>query len=396
MSISKLTNLQIDSKTRNTQAVQRIKQKERAMGTDAVLLSVIIPAYNVIDYLQECIDSICPSNKSPEKNPDELEKRIEIILVDDGSTDGTAELCDKNAERDTRIRVIHQKNSGVAAARNTGIKNANGDWLLFVDADDWIDLAVIKELLSRSGMDLYDMLAFSIKMERPDGAVKESSNTGEWHEYDANEYRELFQTLCLQNQMYWPDVEKNSHRYPIMTICVNKLFKKSLLTKNNLYMRENIAQYEDRIFNYECVNKLEKVLFYDKVAYFYRYRPSSAIHSDGVKMIKQMRDTIECFYSVIGAENKNIINGPFAYSRAQMLWTIVDRLGKSSPSAKELGNRSKCLKEFMEEPLIRDTFKNISIAKVHSNKHRIVCRFLKHGMPLPPIWLCYMYHKIRG
>ena len=84
------------------------------MGKDTVLLSVIIPAFNVKDYLQECIDSIRPSIQRSEKNQDELDKRIEVIIVDDGSTDGTAELCDKYAERDKSIRVIHQKNSGVA------------------------------------------------------------------------------------------------------------------------------------------------------------------------------------------------------------------------------------------------------------------------------------------
>ena len=366
------------------------------MGTDTVLLSVIIPAFNVKDYLQECIDSIFPIPSRAGNNQDELDKRIELILVDDGSTDGTTELCDKNAEFDSRIKVIHQKNGGVAAARNTGLRNAAGSWILFVDSDDWIDLTVIKELLNRPEADSYDMLGFSIEMERPNGAVKQSSNTGEWYEYDVNEHRELFQTLCLQNQMYWPDVEAKSHKYPIMTVCFNKLFKKSLLAQNKLCMREQIAQHEDRIFDYECVNKLGKILFYDKVAYHYRYRPSSAVHSDGMKMINQMRDTVECFYSVIGSENKRIIDGPFAYACAQMLWTIADRLGKSSPSAKELRNRSRYLKEFMDEPKIKDTFKKIRIEKVHSKKHRAVCRFLKHGMTLPPIWLCYVYHKIRG
>ncbi len=366
------------------------------MGNDAVLLSVVIPAYNVKDYLQECIDSIFPPDKREEAKWDEVDRRIEVILVDDGSTDGTAELCDKNGEGDPRFRVIHQKNRGVAAARNTGVQNASGNWILFVDSDDWINLSVIKGLLRRPGIENYDMLGFSIEMERPNGAINKSSNTGDWYEYDVNETKVLFQTLCLQNQMYWPDVYTNGHKYPIMTICVNKIFKKKLLTQNNLYMRENIAQQEDRIFNYECVKKLGRVLFYDKVAYHYRYRTSSAVHSDGMKMINQMRDTIDCFYGVIGAENRNIIDGPFAYACAQILWTIVDRLGKSSPSIKDLKNRSKNLKQFMDEPVIKDTFKKVNIRKVHSKKHKVICSYLKHGVTLPPIWLCFMYHKLWG
>ena len=366
------------------------------MGTDSILLSIIIPAYNVKDYIQECIDSIILPKNISNDTQDELDKRIEIIIVDDGSTDGTAELCDRNAEVDSRIRVIHQQNSGVAAARNTGIKNAAGDWILFVDSDDWIYLEVIRELLQKSDIEKYDMLGFSIEMERPNGSLKISSNTGKWFDYDITNNRTIFQTLCLQNQMYWPDVEKDSYKYPIMTFCYNKIFKKSMLIDNCIYMKKDIAMHEDRIFNYECVNKLKTLLFYDKVAYHYRYRPSSAVHSDGVKMIDQMRDTIYCFRNIIGDENKSVLDGPFAYACAQILWTLVDRLGNSSPSINELSSRARYLKDFMKDQFIKATFKTIKIGKVHSIKHRIVCYFLKHEMTFPPIFLCYCYHRLLG
>lgn len=102
------------------------------------LVSVIVPAFNVERYLRHCIESICCQTYT----------KLEILLVDDGSSDGTAELCDELAVSDARIRVIHQSNSGPSAARNNGLSCAHGDWISFVDADDYIAPSFIEALLS--------------------------------------------------------------------------------------------------------------------------------------------------------------------------------------------------------------------------------------------------------
>ncbi|MGQ7339300.1 glycosyltransferase family 2 protein [Streptococcus suis] len=100
--------------------------------------SVIIPAYNVADYLEECVYSVL--NQTYEE--------FEILLVDDGSTDGkTSNICDKLAAKDDRVKVFHQSNGGLSAARNTGIKNASGDYILFLDGDDfWTDICFLDEI----------------------------------------------------------------------------------------------------------------------------------------------------------------------------------------------------------------------------------------------------------
>ena len=94
----------------------------------APLISVIVPVYNVAEYLPECVDSIC--NQSY--------KNLEIILVDDGSTDNSGKICDEYAKKDLRIKVIHKENGGLSDARNTGIEIAQGEWISFVDSDDLI------------------------------------------------------------------------------------------------------------------------------------------------------------------------------------------------------------------------------------------------------------------
>ena len=92
------------------------------------LVSVIVPVYNILDCLERCVDSLLAQTY----------KEIEILLVDDGSTDGTGTLCDQLAEKDSRIRVFHKENGGSSSARNVGIQQARGEYLGFVDSDDYV------------------------------------------------------------------------------------------------------------------------------------------------------------------------------------------------------------------------------------------------------------------
>jgi glycosyltransferase involved in cell wall biosynthesis len=101
-------------------------------------VSVIVPVYNVAPYLERCIDSICHQSYAD----------LEIIIVDDGSTDGSSQICDRLAKSDDRISVIHQANGGLSAARNSGIESATGEFLTFVDSDDWIHPQFVETLLA--------------------------------------------------------------------------------------------------------------------------------------------------------------------------------------------------------------------------------------------------------
>ena len=100
------------------------------------LVTVIIPVYNTVGYLSPCLESVCNQTYS----------NLEIILIDDGSTDGSGALCDEWAEKDNRIKVIHQDNAGVSAARNAGLAACTGYYITFVDSDDWIDLRMMEKL----------------------------------------------------------------------------------------------------------------------------------------------------------------------------------------------------------------------------------------------------------
>lgn len=105
--------------------------------TEEILLSIIVPVYNIEEWLERCVSSICRQTY----------QNLEIILVDDGSKDRSGEICDRLAKEDRRIRVFHKENGGSSSARNLGIRNAKGAWLGFVDSDDWIEPQMYEKLL---------------------------------------------------------------------------------------------------------------------------------------------------------------------------------------------------------------------------------------------------------
>ena len=107
------------------------------------LISVIIPIYNDEEYLNQCLNSVVYQSH----------KDLEIILIDDGSTDRSGAIADKYAKKDDRIQVIHQRNKGASSARNYGLKKAKGEWISFVDADDYLDKEFFKTLLTKADIE---------------------------------------------------------------------------------------------------------------------------------------------------------------------------------------------------------------------------------------------------
>lgn len=129
-------------------------------------LSVIVPVYNVETYLNRCIDSII----------NQTYKNLEIILVDDGSTDKSGKICDKYAAIDSRIKVIHKKNGGLVSARKYGVMNATGDYITDVDSDDWIENQAFSYMIEKLSQYNPDMLVLGHKKEYINGLLEHISN----------------------------------------------------------------------------------------------------------------------------------------------------------------------------------------------------------------------------
>jgi glycosyltransferase involved in cell wall biosynthesis len=212
-------------------------------------ISIIIPVYNVALYLKECLDSIVNQNNSA----------IELILINDGSTDNSLAICHEYSSKYDFIILINQINSGQSAARNAGLKIATGSYIWFVDSDDWIAKDAIKTLdnyLSNSDVDL-----FSFSFENSiDNEIKQSGY---------NHYETISE--CE------PNVFLNATNYFFTSPWV-RVFRREFLENNSLKFKEGIV-HEDDYFNYQCMNFAKKVQKIPDVFYFYRIRENSTTTS---------------------------------------------------------------------------------------------------------------------
>lgn len=210
-------------------------------------ISVIIPVYKVEKYLPECIDSIIKQD---------LED-IEIICINDGSPDNCLEILNKYKEKDSRITVIDQENLGVSAARNRGIEIAKGEYITFVDPDDWIDIDTYKLAYERAIKDNVDILSFGLSDNRNDIGC----------------YNSVKETLYLNDSfdaLFW-----NWH----CINCWNKLYKKELVINSGVRFIENVNFSEDQCFNFMMFPLAKSIKILDKGFYHYRQRKDSAVHT---------------------------------------------------------------------------------------------------------------------
>ena len=170
------------------------------------LISVIVPVYNVESYVAECIESI----------QNQTYMNLEIILVNDGSTDNSGDICDQYATYDERIKVIHKENAGVSAARNTGIEAANGDYIAFVDSDDYIAPNMYEDMLrilKENDLDILECTAFRDK----GGEIIEGCNDGSLEIFNRDEALKMAMYDCFV--AVWSQLYKRSAiddvRFPV-------------------------------------------------------------------------------------------------------------------------------------------------------------------------------------
>ena len=216
------------------------------------LISFIVPVYNVEKYLRECVDSIF----------NQLTDACEIILVDDGSSDSSGAICDGYADKDSRVKVVHQKNGGLAAARNTGLDCAQGEYIAFVDSDDYLDARCIANILnwiSLGGADICFMRAMKVF---PDGKQQLLDD-------------EMNAAMLKRSKESVLKYLSERSKYP-GSPCT-KIFKRSLVEKNNLRFPDDRRVSEDLGFVLQCILKAES---YDSLPidyYYYRQAREGSI-----------------------------------------------------------------------------------------------------------------------
>ncbi|SNR76007.1 glycosyltransferase family 2 protein [Lutibacter flavus] len=239
-----------------------------------MLLSIVIPVYNVEKYLQQCIDSVLAQNYTD----------FQIILVNDGSTDGSGKLCDDYAKNENRIEVIHQSNKGLSEARNNGLKIARGDYIWFIDSDDWIVKNAINTVVEELKKEKVEMLGFSMI------DFKESSQ----------QFSEPFLLKDIETTNGNNFIKKNEMFYA--PVC-SYIYQSSFIKKYQFVFKENII-HEDEYFNLICFSKVKKIKKIAKTLYYYRRRDNS-VSSSKISIIK-INSTIELVKISIRLRNSEL------------------------------------------------------------------------------------------
>lgn len=211
------------------------------------IVSIIVPVHNAQKYLNDCVSSIFQQTYN----------NFELILIDDGSSDNSPSMCDSYGEGENVI-VIHQLNQGVSSARNTGLLHAKGDYILFLDSDDYLEKNYLYQLVQCIENNDADIAICNINIVN-DSIIVDKMKT---HDFS--------------NNVFYIDDSFNYNKNPFaLTVC-GKLFQKVII--NDVKFNSKFRIGEDALFMAECLKKCNKVAFSNDTSYFYRMNPTSVMH----------------------------------------------------------------------------------------------------------------------
>lgn len=236
-------------------------------------ISIIIPVFNVEKYLEQCINSVLQQSYH----------NFEVILVDDGSTDSSGSMCDSFAQKDTRVKVIHKTNGGLSDARNVGIKYVSGEYIMFLDSDDYWDSSQCLEFfVSKLRENKIDILTFRYKkyIESEKRYVECLPSVNE------NEINSLFSKNEILRALL-------DHGLYLSSAC-NKILRTDFIKKNNLYFKVGITS-EDIDWCARCMIYVKHILYMNIDCYVYRQRDYSISHNLKYKNMYDLKNNIiEC------------------------------------------------------------------------------------------------------
>jgi glycosyltransferase involved in cell wall biosynthesis len=240
-------------------------------------VSVIIPVYKAERYIDQCLESVLSQD---------LED-FEVILVDDASPDSSGEICDAYAARDSRVRVIHQENRGSGGARNTGMDAARGEYIWFVDSDDYIESSALSLLLGESERTGADIVSFSLR-------VFEDTEDGRERTLSV-----VLRTVSPGIAMRGVDhVKETMSRSEYDAKVMTKFFRRSYLNSLGLRFEEGVI-YEDESFSLITQVKAERMLTVEKVLYSYRQQSSSVMHTSHLDLSRSFRNLTQVVGQII-------------------------------------------------------------------------------------------------
>ena len=292
------------------------------------LVSVIVPAYNVEKYLRRCVDSIISQTY----------KNIEIILIDDGSSDGSGIICDEYAQKYTNIVCVHTENNGVSNARNLGLDVAKGEYITFVDSDDYINFDMIEKMMAVFCDQ--DLIVCGICQVELNGNKNYVYGTEKIYDYMQRDVIEgFFDIPSIKDFMYGP---------------FNKIYKKSII--NDLKFKTNLRIGEDFLFVFEYLERCNTIRILDCCFYNYEKRENSAM----TEAFSEKR--LDYIKAVEKIEKECLEKYPYAKDKV-LLWGYIHRLNTCIQMDKNIRLKEQCIDSY-------------NTMKTYLNEHKEIRRYM--------------------
>lgn len=301
--------------------------------------SVVVPIYKVEKFLNKCVDSILSQSFED----------FEVILVDDGSPDNCSIICDNYAKQDKRVRVIHKKNAGLVAARNTGIREARGEYICYVDGDDWIEKDLLDKVYRRGiSTNKSDIIIYGAKKVFDDHEEKIAVGPTAGFYEKAKLASDVYPYMMYDNR-------KPFCTGLIFPVAWNKVFKRCLLLEH-FCKDERVRMGEDNAFVYECLYAANSITFIDDVLYCYNQLNSgSMLHTYDENRFQNNQWLTEYISGRIGGINDVLDNQINAFKAYWLIMAIFHEV--------------KCKRNIFVSALhIRKNIKQLNVLEGISNK----------------------------
>ena len=311
---------------------------------DEFLISVIIPIYDVEKYLNKCINSVV----------NQTYKYLEIVLVNDGSPDRCPEMCDEWAKKDIRIKVIHKENGGLSDARNVGLGYATGDYLLFVDSDDYIELDLIEKSLCN--VNRHDFVLFGYYIEN----------------LDENDH-------IITISPYYFDNENLQSMLSVINYAWNKMYKRTFLQEKQIRFEKGISLIEDALFNEKAFTEAESIGYLNEPLYHY-------IHRKRKTLVNQYHENAYELHCISMNCAKNVLSSKFFIKYYTETIMVNKHFGGLLYCFSNLFYYKNKLAYLTKAKIIKDiindqmTQQYLFLFKQSGLKNRMICLFMKHKL----------------
>lgn len=322
-------------------------------------LSVVVPVYNVAPYLAQCLDSILAQTFTD----------FEVILVDDGSTDGSGALCDSYAGKDSRFRCLHKENGGLVSARQAGFRHVTGEYVTFVDSDDWIHPAMYQRMCGAAKETNADTVCCDYTAVTRNGDIlcRSPFQSG------------LYDKPALEEQVYPRMLYSGTYfTYGIAPNLWNKLFRRKLLERNLYRVPLSVKVGEDALVSYICLLESSSIYFCGEPFYYYRSSSSSLTHNMDEKRLPENRTLFDTLSDIIDLSvypyMERQLDFYFVY---QCLLTFAPVFSHMTGSPRDI--RARFLVECANPP-VKKAFRSVSIRDIGGLHNKLYAFCIRHRL----------------